>query len=125
MPIIQHFEMPADDVDRAQKFYKDVFGWNMQKWSNPENHDKDYYYFETKDENGNTGIGGGMMKRQSPQHTVTNYITVSSIEEYASRLEQAGGKVIIPKTVIPDMGFYAIFLDTESNMFGLYEEQKK
>ena len=43
MPIIQHFEMPADDVDRAQKFYKDVFGWDMQKWSNPENPEKDYW----------------------------------------------------------------------------------
>ena len=97
----------------------------MQKWGNPENPDKDYYYFETKDEKGNSGIGGGMMKRQSPQHTVTNYVTVSSIEEYASRLEQAGGRVIISKTVIHEMGFYAIFLDTESNMFGLYEEKKK
>ena len=62
-----------------------------------------------------------MMKRQSPEHTVTNYITVSSIDEYASKLEKAGGKVIIPKTEIPNMGFYAIFLDTENNMFGLYE----
>ena len=43
MPIIQHFEMPADDVDRVQKFYKDVFGWDMQKWSNPENPEKDYW----------------------------------------------------------------------------------
>jgi uncharacterized protein len=98
MPTIQHFEMPADDVDRAQKFYKDVFGWEMQRWSNPENPGKDYWYFETKDDKGNTGIGGGMMKRQSPEHTVTNYITVSSIDKYASKLEQAGGKVIIPKT---------------------------
>ena len=65
------------------------------------------------------------MKRQSPQHTVTNYITVSSIEENASRLEQAGGRVIISKTVIPGIGFYSIILDTESNMFGLYEEKKK
>jgi predicted enzyme related to lactoylglutathione lyase len=124
MPIIQHFEMPADDVDRAQKFYKDVFGWEMHKWNNPENPEKDYWYFETKDDNGNTGIGGGMMKRQSPEHTVTNYITVSAIDEYTSKLEQAGGKVIIPKTKIPDMGFYAVFLDSENNMFGLYESNK-
>ena len=124
MPIIQHFEMPADDVDRAQKFYKDVFGWKMHKWNNPENPEKDYWYFETKDDNGNTGIGGGMMKRQSPEHTVTNYITVSAIDEYTSKLEQAGGKVIIPKTKIPDMGFYAVFLDSENNMFGLYESNK-
>ena len=93
----------------------------MQKWSNPENPGKDYWYFGTKDDKGNTGIGGGMMKRQSPEHTVTNYITVSSVDKYASKLEIAGGKVIIPKTEIPNMGFYAVFLDTENNMFGLYE----
>jgi predicted enzyme related to lactoylglutathione lyase len=125
MPTIKHFEVPADDVERAQKFYKDVFGWGMQKSSSPENPYKDYWYFETKDDRGNMGIGGGMMKRQSPQHTVTNYVTVPSVDEYASKLEQAGGKVIIPKTAIPEMGFYLIFLDTENNMFGLYEEQGK
>jgi predicted enzyme related to lactoylglutathione lyase len=65
-----------------------------------------------------------MMKRQSPEHTVTNYITVSAIDEYTSKLEQAGGKLIIPKTKIPDMGFYAVFLDSENNMFGLYESNK-
>jgi predicted enzyme related to lactoylglutathione lyase len=124
MPIIQHFEMPADDVDRAQRFYKDVFGWEMHKWSNPENPEKDYWYFETKDDKGNIGIGGGMMKRQSPEHTVTNYITVPAIDEYTSKLEQAGGRVIIPKTKIPDRGFYAVFLDSENNMFGLYEPNK-
>ena len=124
MPFVQHFEMPADDVDRAQRFYKDVFGWEMQKWSNLENPEKDYWYFETKDDKGNTGIGGGMMKRQSPEHTVTNYITVSDIDEYTSKLEQAGGKVIVPKTKIPYMGFYAVFLDSENNMFGLYESNK-
>jgi predicted enzyme related to lactoylglutathione lyase len=124
MPIIQHFEMPADDVDRAQRFYKDVFGWEMHKWSNPENPEKDYWYFETKDDKGNKGIGGGMMKRQSPEHTVTNYITVPAIDEYTSKLEQAGGRVIIPKTKIPDRGFYAVFLDSENNMFGLYEPNK-
>jgi predicted enzyme related to lactoylglutathione lyase len=125
MPTIQHFEIPADDVDRAQKFYKNIFGWDMQKKSNPENPEKDYWHFETKDDDGNKGIGGGMMKRQSPHHTVTNYVTVSSIDEYSTKLENAGGKVIIPKTEIPDMGFYLIFLDTENNMFGLFEEHGK
>jgi predicted enzyme related to lactoylglutathione lyase len=40
MPTINHFEIPADDIDRAQRFYKDVFGWIMQKTSNPENPEK-------------------------------------------------------------------------------------
>ncbi len=121
MPTVQYFEIPADDVNRAQEFYKKVFGWDMQKWSNPGH---DYWMFETKDDKGNSGLGGGMMKRQSTQHTVTNYITVSSIDEYSSKIEQSGGKVIIPKKEIPNMGFFAICLDSENNMFGIYEDNK-
>ncbi len=124
MPTLQYFEIPADDINRAQEFYKKVFGWDMQKWSNPENSEHDYWMFETKDDEGNSGLGGGMMKRQSPQHTVTNYITISSIEEYSSKIEQSGGKVIIPKKEIPNMGFFAICLDSENNMFGIYEDNK-
>jgi predicted enzyme related to lactoylglutathione lyase len=124
MPTIQHFEFPADDVERARKFYKEVFGWEMEKWGNPEDHYKDYWFVETKDENGNKGLSGGMMKRQSPEHKVTNYITVNSIEEYTQNIEQAGGKIIVPKTEIPNMGYYEMFLDTEGNVFGLYQANK-
>ena len=125
MPTIQHFEIPADDVERAIKFYKGVFDWTMQKLGNPQDPSKDYWFFDTKDENGNKGIGGGLMKRQAPEHTVTNYITVRSVDDYASKIEEAGGKVIMPKTEIPNMGFIIVFLDTENNMFGLYEAMKK
>ena len=125
MPTVQHFEIPADDVERALKFYTGVFEWTMQKFDNPEDPSKDYWFFDTKDENGNKGIGGGLMKRQAPEHTVTNYITVPSVDDYASKIEEAGGKVIMPKTEIPKMGFIIVFLDTENNMFGLYEALKK
>ena len=125
MPTVQHFEIPADDVERAITFYKGVFDWTIQKLSNPEDSSKDYWFFDTKDQNGNKGIGGGLMKRQAPEHSVTNYITVQSVDDYASKIEEAGGKVIMPKTEIPDMGYIIVFLDTESNMFGLYEAIKK
>jgi uncharacterized protein len=125
MPTVQHFEIPADDVERASKFYTVVFEWNMQKLANPEDPSKDYWFFDTKDENGNKGIGGGLMKRQAPEHSVTNYITVPSVDDYVSKIEKAGGKVIMPKTEIPEMGFILVFLDTENNMFGLYEALKK
>ena len=124
MPTIQHFEIPADDVNRAQKFYKEVFGWNMQKMKNPVRPELDYWIFETKDDKGNEGLSGGLMQRQSLQHTVTNYITISSIDEYSSKIEQSGGKVIIPKTRIPDMGSIVVCLDSENNMFGLFESNK-
>jgi predicted enzyme related to lactoylglutathione lyase len=125
MPTVQYFEIPADDVTRAQKFYKDVFGWNMQKWNNNgKADDVGYWMFETKDDKGNNGIGGGMMKRIGTEHTVTNYITVSSINEYSSKISESGGKIVKPKTEIPDLGFIVVFLDSENNMFGLFEPKK-
>lgn len=81
--------------------------------------------FETSDESANKGIGGGLMKRQSPQQTVTNYVTVSSIDQYDSKIEQSGGKIIMQKTEIPNMGYILVFIDTENNMFGLYEAKKQ
>lgn len=121
MPTIEHFDFAFDDADRAQRFYKDVFGWGMQKWSNPKEPDMDYWYFDTSDDKGNKGITGGMMKRQDPSHSITNYVTVPSIDEHIRIIEQAGGKIIIPKTEIPDMGYFAIFTDTENNTLGLFE----
>ncbi|MBA3751047.1 MAG: VOC family protein [Nitrosopumilus sp.] len=121
MPTIQHVEIPVDDVNRAQKFYKEVFGWSMQKWNENESPEQEYWFFETKDDKGNPGIGGGMMKRQEPHQTITNYVTVSSIDEYFSKIEQSGGKVMMPKTKVSDMGFIAVCLDSENNSFGLFE----
>jgi len=124
MPNIQHFEFPAGNVGRARKFYKVVFGWEMEKWGNPENPYKDFWFVKTKDENGNKGLSGGMMKRQSQEHKVTNYITANSIAEYMQKIEQAGGKIIVPKNRNPEYGYYEIYLDSEGNMFGLYQENR-
>ena len=68
VPTVQHFEIPADDVERASKFYTGVFEWKMQKLANTEDPSKDYWFFDTEDENGNKDIGGGLMKRQAPEH---------------------------------------------------------
>jgi len=32
MPTLVHFELPADDIERAKKFYTNLFGWNIEKW---------------------------------------------------------------------------------------------
>jgi predicted enzyme related to lactoylglutathione lyase len=124
MPTVQHFEIAADDVNRAQEFYKKVFGWTMQKMKNPVRPEEDYWTFETKDDEGNQGLSGGLMKRQSPQQAVTNYITVLSIDEYSSKIKQSGGKIIISKATLPGMGFISVCLDSENNMFGLFEPNK-
>jgi predicted enzyme related to lactoylglutathione lyase len=75
----------------------------------------------TTDHNGNEGLGGGMSKRQMPQQQITNFIDVKSVDEYSSKVERLGGKVVVPKTAIPGMGYYAVCLDTENNSFGIFE----
>lgn len=125
MPVVEHFEIPVDNITRAQKFYGDVFGWKMQKWVDRKDPNLDYWGFETHDNEGNRGTTGGMMKRQGSDHTVTNYVEVSSIDEYVPKIVGNGGKIIEPRTDVDGHGTYTlIFLDSENNMFGLVESKK-
>ncbi len=110
------------------EFYKEVSGWKIQKQDNNENPEKEYLIFETKDGKGSPKIGGGLMKRQTFQHIVTNYklqitnyIIIFSMEAYSSKIEQSGDKVIISKTKVPYMEFISVCLDGENKMFGIYE----
>ena len=121
MPTVEHFEIPADDVERAQKFYKDVFGWNMKKLNSQVDSKIELWMCETEDESGRKDITGGMMKRDSLP-SVTNYILVNSIDEYTSKINHSGGKVTMHKTEIPHVGYFAMFLDSENNLFGLFEK---
>jgi predicted enzyme related to lactoylglutathione lyase len=56
----------------------------------------EYWLISTVDDKGNKALGGGMMKRQSPQQHGINYFDVKSVQEYSAKVEQLGGKVIIP-----------------------------
>jgi predicted enzyme related to lactoylglutathione lyase len=123
MPTIVHFDIPADDVERSKKFYTDLFGWKIERWSQSGTGDSDieYWMITTTDDKGNKALGGGMMKRQSPNQPIINYIDVKSVDEYSSKVQQLGGKVHVPKMAVPGMGYLAICLDTENNAFGIWE----
>jgi uncharacterized protein len=129
LPTIVHFEIPVDDVERAKKFYTDLFGWKMEKWPGTDDSKLtsaatgqpiEYWIVTTTDDKGNKALGGGMMKRQMLQHQVTNYIGVNSVDEYSSKVEKLGGKVIAPKHAVPGMGHFALCLDTENNVFAIW-----
>lgn len=109
-----HFEITVADPDRAAKFYTDVFGWKFSKWEGP----MEYWLIMTgeKDE---PGINGGMMKGDAPK--TVNTVDVPNIDEYIAKITSAGGKVIMPKTELPGMGWYAYVQDTEGNALGLIE----
>ena len=117
-PTIVHFEIPADDIDRARKFYSALFGWKIEKFPG----EMEYWMIATSgDFNDKTSLGGGLMKRKDPHQPNLNYIGVNSVDEYSKKVNELGGKVVIPKTEIPDYGFFAVCSDTENNAFALWE----
>lgn len=118
MPTIVHFEIATDNLGRAKKFYGDLFGWTFEKFEGP----MEYEMITTTNGKGEKApIGGGIMKRQQPQQGITNYIDVPSVDQYAAKIQKLGGKVIMPKSPVPNMGYFAICLDTENNTFGIWE----
>jgi predicted enzyme related to lactoylglutathione lyase len=115
---IAWFEIPADNIDRARKFYGALFGWKIEQFPGM----PDYWHIDTggRDETPD----GGLMKREQPGQPITNYVAVSSVEEAAKKVEKLGGKICKPKTAVPEMGYFAICTDTENNTFALWERNQ-
>jgi len=117
LPAVSWFEIPADDIDRARRFYSELFGWKIEKYPVP--FKGDYLLIKIGD---GDSISGGLMKRQNPKQKAINYIDVPSTDKYTVRVKNLGGKVIVPKTAAPGMGYFAVCLDTEDNAFGIWED---
>lgn len=113
---VTHFEINADDPERAAKFYQEVFGWQIQKWEGPIE-----YWLITTGPDDKPGINGGLMKRMDPQATTVNTIEVPSVDELTKKVVEKGGTTVAPKQAIPGVGYGAYCQDTEGNTFGLME----
>ena len=102
------------------KFYKDVFGWEFNKWNDPQ----DYWHVKTG-EDSQPGINGGLTPKMNQQSgtsgRVTNTIDVPSIDDFSKKISTEGGKVLQPKMAIPSIGYLAICEDTEGNSFGIIQ----
>lgn len=114
---IVHFEIPADDVERAKKFYAGLFGW---QFSSPPGF-QDYWTFMTGDED---DPGGGMMVREAPEQGIVNYFHVESVADHVTKAQALGAKVIMPRSPVPTMGWFAQLVDTEGNIFALWESDE-
>ena len=108
------FEVPADNLNRAKKFYQSMFSWKFAKLPAAIN---DYWHIDTGGPDASPD--GGMMPRMHPQQPITNYISVPSVSKAATKVEKLGGTVRKPKTAVPGMGYFAICLNTEGNTFAL------
>ncbi|MBI4438386.1 VOC family protein [Candidatus Woesearchaeota archaeon] len=127
MDKIVHFEIPAENMDRANKFYIETFGWEINKTPFMD----DYRIVMTVPVDKKMmptspgAINGGMYRKQSPKDSTRVVIKVQSIEAYTKKIEKAGGKMLMKPAKVGDMGMYAMFTDTEGNTVGLWEDLKK
>jgi len=116
MSRIVHFEIPADDPERAIKFYEKVFDWQIEKWDGP----IEYWLIMTGEED-KPGIDGGLARREDPTTGVENTIDVKDLDASLANVKANGGKVIRPRIAVPGVGWMAYIKDTEGNVFGLME----
>ena len=115
VPRVVHFEIPADNPERAVKFYAKVFDWKIEKWPGPFN-----YWLVTTGEDKEPGINGAIMEKTNFKATV-NTVGVSSVDEFLKKIMEAGGKVVMPKGAVPGQGYVAYVADTEGNVFGIFQ----
>jgi predicted enzyme related to lactoylglutathione lyase len=121
---VVHFEIFASDVERARRFYEQVFGWSFEVAGPP-----DFYLLTTGHEK-DPGLTHGLIaKRRGPAaegslNAFRVTISVRSISEVMAAIEAAGGKVRSSVALIPDVGKVAEFADTEGNIACVMEHEK-
>jgi uncharacterized protein len=111
-----HFEIPVDDLEKARTFYSGVFGWTISTGSA---HGEEYLFVRTAAEPG--AVMGGLLRRIDPQHGVTVYFAVESVEASAQKIEELGGKIVLPKCAIAQVGWLVTARDPQGNMIGLFQ----
>lgn len=123
MNTVIHFEIQADDVERAKKFYENVLGWKISQMMKKEEGGMDYWGIETRE--AGPGINGGLYKR--PDKAEDKYylydctILVDNLEDAMAKVKANGGIIVKEKDEIPGVGWFAGAKDTEGNRFGLMQ----
>jgi predicted enzyme related to lactoylglutathione lyase len=112
------FEIPADNLERARKFYGALFGWKIEAFPGM----PDYWHIDTG--GADDTPDGGMLPRKHSTQPITNYVNVESVARAAAKVEKLGGKIMKPRTAVPQMGYFVICRDTEGNEFALWERNE-
>jgi uncharacterized protein len=122
---VVHFDIYADDPERAIKFYSETFGWEFRKWEGEIG--MDYWLIMTGPES-DPGIDGGMSKREKDWKTRISdgaiTIGVPDIDAAIESVKKAGGEIVMEKTGLPQVGWFSNFKDTEGNMVSLMQEDR-
>jgi uncharacterized protein len=116
-----HFEIQADNMDRAKDFYEKALGWEVKKYEGPAV-GMEYWMLSTGPE-GTPGINGGMYKRptKDANHTYDCTVLVEDIDKTIEAVRAAGGIITREKSLMEGLGWFAGALDTEGNKFGIMQ----
>ncbi|QEL19039.1 VOC family protein [Limnoglobus roseus] len=120
---VVHFEIHADNLERASKFYTELLDWKFTKWDGPME-----YWLITTGADSNVGINGGLMKRMGASpvlgQCVNSYVCtagVDNLDETLAKGQSLGAAVALPKMPVPGIGWLAYVHDTEGNILGLMQ----
>lgn len=123
-----HFEIHVDDMERAKKFYGDVFGWVFEDWSDYAG--MPYFGAVTGNEN-ELGINGALMQRRGaapqPGLALNGYVCTMGVENYdatEAKILENGGTVAVAKHPLPGMAWQGYYTDTEGNLFAIHQPDK-
>jgi predicted enzyme related to lactoylglutathione lyase len=116
--LINWFEIPAKNIGRAKKFYHTILGIEMNE---VDMFGTKMAFFPTDGSNVSGALVQGEDYSPSTEGSLVYLNGGSNLETSLSKVESAGGKVIVPKTQIsPEMGYFAMFLDSEGNRIALH-----
>ncbi|MCW2612327.1 MAG: lactoylglutathione lyase family protein [Cryptosporangiaceae bacterium] len=117
-----HFEIHADDPERAVEFYTVVFGWDFQRWGELE------YWVATTGDRGAPGIDGAVLPRRGSAPAVgapvNAYVCTIDVPDLTATIEAAtrrGAEVRLPRFAVPGVGWQAYLADTEGNLIGVLQ----
>lgn len=120
---VVHFEIHAEDPERAIDFYQEVFDWQFQSFGGP----MEYWLVLTGPED-QPGINGGLVRRQGPEPAADQpvgsavcTIQVEDLDDCVGAVVGAGGRIVVPKMEIPGVGWSCYAKDPEGNLFGLHQ----
>jgi len=119
MPRVNSFSIPADDPERAVKFYRDVFDWRLEEHHTPQAGTK--YWLVHTESGSEPGINGALSQREFPGQPIGISIEVPSVDDFAARVEQRGGKLLVRKATIPKVAWFSVCQDSEGNTFVLVQ----
>lgn len=120
-----HFEIQADDLERAKSFYAECFGWTYEDYSEMTGSP---YFGVTTGEEGTPGINGGILQRPAPAPGVgqgTNaYVLTMQVDDFDATQDKIlanGGQVALEKFAFPGMAWQGYFIDPDGNTFGIHQ----